>query len=514
MKLLSADEAARLIQPGWTVVTAGFVGAGHAEAVTAALERRFLAEGQPRELTLVYAAGQGDKGQRGVNHFGHEGLVRRVIGGHWISAPRLGELVERNAIEAYNLPQGVIAHLFRAIAGGKPGVVTRIGLHTFVDPRHDGARLTARSTASVVELVHLGGEELLFYPSFPVHCALIRATTADERGNLTTEHEPFHQDLLAIAQAARNSGGTVIAQVKRLTRAGTMNPNLVRVPGILVDHVVVCENPDDHWMTFGEAYNPAYTGEVREPEHAFVAPPLDVRKIVQRRAFLELAKLRAPVVNLGVGMPAGLGVIAREEQHRDFTLTVEAGPIGGTPAQLLSFGASANPEAIIDHAAMFDFYDGGGIDIAFLGMAELDPEGNVNVSRFGRRVAGVGGFINISQSAQRVVLMGTLTAEGLEVRAGDGELRIEREGRVPKLVPRVGHLSFNGRYVRSLGRDVLYVTERAVFELRDEGLTLVEVAPGLDVRREVLDRCAAPVAVAPDLKLMDPRIFRDRPMRD
>jgi propionate CoA-transferase len=513
MQVITAAQAAALIQDRWTVATAGFVGAGHAEAVTAAIERRFEAEAAPRDLTLLYAAGQGDRGRRGVNHFGHAGLVRRVIGGHWISAPRLGDLVERNEIEAYNWPQGVIAHLFRAIAGGKPGVITRIGLHTFVDPRHDGGRLTPRTTANLVQLLHLNGEEQLLYPSFPIHCGLIRATTADEHGNLTTEHEPFHHDLLAIAQAARNSGGVVIAQVKRLARAGSMNPNLVRVPGILVDYVVVTEDPADHWMTFGEAYNPAYTGEVREPEHAFEPPPLEVRKIVQRRAFLELKKLRQPVVNLGVGMPAGLGVIAREEGHSDFTLTVEAGPVGGTPAQLLSFGASTNPEAIIDHAAMFDFYDGGGIDIAFLGLAELDPMGNVNVSRFGSRIAGVGGFINITQTARRVVLMGTLTADGLEVQAGGGRLSIVREGRVKKLVPKVGHLSFNGPYVHSLGREILYVTERAVFELRDGRLVLTEIAPGLDLQRDVLDACGAPVAVADDLRTMDPRIFTDAPMR-
>jgi propionate CoA-transferase len=513
MQVITAAQAAALIQDRWTVATAGFVGAGHAEAVTAAIERRFEAEAAPRDLTLLYAAGQGDRGRRGVNHFGHAGLVRRVIGGHWISAPRLGDLVERNEIEAYNWPQGVIAHLFRAIAGGKPGVITRIGLHTFVDPRHDGGRLTPRTTENLVQLLHLNGEEQLLYPSFPIHCGLIRATTADEHGNLTTEHEPFHHDLLAIAQAARNSGGVVIAQVKRLARAGSMNPNLVRVPGILVDYVVVTEDPADHWMTFGEAYNPAYTGEVREPEHAFEPPPLEVRKIVQRRAFLELKKLRQPVVNLGVGMPAGLGVIAREEGHSDFTLTVEAGPVGGTPAQLLSFGASTNPEAIIDHAAMFDFYDGGGIDIAFLGLAELDPMGNVNVSRFGSRIAGVGGFINITQTARRVVLMGTLTADGLEVQAGGGRLSIVREGRVKKLVPKVGHLSFNGPYVHSLGREILYVTERAVFELRDGRLVLTEIAPGLDLQRDVLDACGAPVAVADDLRTMDPCIFTDAPMR-
>ena len=515
MNLLSAQQAAALISDGQTVVCAGFVGAGHAEAVTAALERRFISDGSPRDLTLVYAAGQGDRLRRGVNHFGHVGLVKRVIGGHWISAPRLGRLVLDNAIEAYNLPQGVITQLYRAIAGGKLGVVTPIGLHTFVDPRHGGARLTSCSPEGVVELITLAGREQLFYPAFKLDVALIRATSADAHGNLGTEHEPFHQDLLAIAQAAHNSGGIVVAQVKRIVASGALDPNLVRVPGILVDHVVVTQDPADHWMTFGEEHNAAYLRGGPAPvlqtsPHA--TGPLDARKIIQRRALLELAALRSPVVNLGVGMPAGIGALARDEGHEDFTLTVESGPIGGTPADKLSFGASAYPQAIIDHAAMFDFYDGGGLDIAFLGMAELDAQGNVNVSRFGDVVAGVGGFINITQSTRRVVFMGTLTAGGLRVRAGAGRLAIECEGRVAKLVPRVGHLSFNGPYVSGMGHSVRYITERAVFELRAGRLTMIEIAPGIDLQRDVFDVIAVAVDVADDLRLIDARVYDDAPM--
>ncbi len=522
MHAITPAAAALLIPDDATVVTAGFVGAGHAEAVSRALEARFLATGSPRGLTLVYAAGQGDRASRGVNHFGHAGLVRRIIGGHWISAPKLGALVQADAVEAWNLPQGVITHLYRAIAGGKSGVVTKVGLHTFVDPRIDGGRLNDCSARSAIEprvsVVTLGGEEQLFYPSMPVHVALIRATVADGHGNLGTDEEPFHQDLLAIAQAAHNSGGIVIAQVRRVVPTGSLEPNLVRVPGVLVDHVVVAEDPDDHWMTFGERdFNPAYTAPAsRAPAHRAAAVlPLDARKIIQRRALLELRRLRRPVVNLGVGMPAGLGAVANEEGFDDFTLTVEAGPVGGTPADKLSFGASAYPEAIIDHAAMFDFYDGGGLDIAFLGLAEFDPHGNVNVSRFGDRgekIAGVGGFINISQSTRRVVFMGTLTNGGLRVAAGDGQLRIVEEGRQKKLVPALRQLSFNGPYVASLGRDISYITERAVFALRDGVLTLTEIAPGVDLQRDVLHALGAPVAVAPDLLTMDPRIFRDAPM--
>jgi propionate CoA-transferase len=543
--LPSAAAAAELIQNDWTVACAGFVGAGHAEAVTRALEARFLASGLPRGLTLIYGAGQGDRASRGVNHFGHVGLTRRIIGGHWISAPRLGALVNADAVEAWNLPQGVMSQWFRAVAGGKPGLLSAVGLHTFVDPRVDGARLTPSTTASAIEprvqLIEINGQEQLFYPSLKLDCALIRASSADTRGNLSCENEPFHQDLLAIAQAAHNSGGIVIAQVQRIVPAGMLDPNAVRVPGILVDHVLVTEDPADHWMTFAEPYNPAYTSPagkrpVQAPpkvvEGAAVSPPaaLDARAIVQRRAYLELLRVqqqlaaheppRRPVVNLGVGMPAGVAALAAAEGASagagDFTLTVEAGPIGGTPADLLSFGASAYPEAIIDQAAMFDFYDGGGLDICFLGLAEFDPRGNVNVSRFGhgaqQRIAGLGGFVNISQNAKRVVFMGTLRAGGLIAHGRDGRLVIEHEGARAKLLPEVGHLSFNGPYVSGLGRPVRYITERAVFDLQDGHLTLVEIAPGIDLERDVLAQCGAAVRVASQLRLIDAAVYTPGPL--
>lgn len=526
MQIVDAQQAALLVADGATVASAGFVGAGHPEALSAAIEHRFLAQGAPRDLTLVYAAGQGDRATRGVNHFGHDGLVRRVVGGHWRSAPRLSRLALDERCEAYNLPQGVISQLYRAIAAGAPGVFTRIGLHTFVDPRLGGGRLNARTTEPLVELLQIDGRECLRYKPFAIDVALVRGTTADAAGNVTTEHEPFHHELLAIAQAARNSGGIVIAQVKRLTDRHA-DPRTVRLPGILVDYVVpVGDDPLLHSMTFGEWLNPAYTGEIRPPAAqpgASVLPAqLDARLIVQRRAALELAgrargAARPLVVNLGVGMPAAVGGIAQAAGADGFVLTVEAGPIGGTPADGLSFGASANPEAIVDQPAQFDFYDGGGLDLAFLGLAELDGHGNVNVSMFGqgahRTIAGVGGFINITQSAKALVFMGTMTAGGLQVRSGDGRLRIVSEGRHRKLVTQVAHRSFDGPYVASLGRDIAYVTERAVFRVVEGRLTLTEVAPGIDVERDVLGQSDARIAVAEDLVEMDSRIFSDGPMR-
>jgi propionate CoA-transferase len=512
MKIITSKQAAELVQDGWTVSTSGFTGSGHPEGISSAIEARFRAHGRPRDLTLLYAAGQGDRATRGTGHFGCEGLVRRIIGGHWGAAPRLGALAVANKVEAYNWPQGVVAQLFRAIAGKKPGVLSQIGLHTFVDPRYEGGKLNARTTEDLVELLMLRGRECLFYPAFPLHCAILRGTSADPDGNISMEHEVFHNDVLALAQAAHNSGGIVIVQVKRLVGKHAIHPHLVRVPGILVDYVVVAERPEDHWQTYGEEYNPAYTGDRREAPHEVRVLPLDLRKVVQRRAMFELMKWKRPIVNLGTGMPSGVGQVAREEGLADFVMTVESGPIGGTPAQPPSFGASANPDAIVAHSEQFDFYDGGGLDIAFLGLAEMDLQGNVNVSKFGDRVAGVGGFINITQTAKEVVFMGSLTARGLEVEVGGGRLKIRKEGTVKKVVPRVEHLSFNGPYTAGGGTRVLYVTERAVFELREARLTLTEIAPGIDLERDVLDQLAAPVPVAADLKTMDARIFRDTPM--
>jgi len=548
-RFLSADEAAALVQPGWTVASAGFVGAGHAEAVTEALERRFLASGAPRDLTLVYSAGQGDRGHRGVNHFGNPGMVRAVCGGHWRSATRLSALALAEECEAWNLPQGVITHLYRAIAAGQPGLLSRVGLHTFVDPRtaldarYQGGAVNQRALRAQaagrhwVEALQLRGEDFLFYPTFPIHCAVLRATTADARGNLSTHGEAFHHEVLAVAQAARNSGGLVIAQVREVV---SHHPALapIRVPGHLVDVVVHNTDPELHRITFGEQENDHYlqpwrgeSCETQEPQETHEAPgaattPLDARALVQRRAVLELAHNQAQgghrVVNLGVGMPAAVGALAHAAGLRGYTLSVEAGPIGGTPADGLSFGASAYPEAVVDQPAQFDFYDGGGIDLAVLGMAELDAAGNVNVSRFGEgtdaAIAGVGGFINITQGAKALVFVGTLTTGGLQVKAGDGRLRIVQEGRLQKLVPAVAHLSYNAAYMAGRGQRVRYITERAVFEMRPVAagqaqLTLIEIAPGLDLQRDVLAACGAPVAVAADLRTMDARIFSSGPFR-
>lgn len=508
-KVTTAAKAVSLIRDGDTICTSGFVGVGAPDDLLLALERRFLDTASPRDLSLVYAAGQGDGKDRGLNIIAHEGLLKRVIGGHWGLVPKMVKLATDEKIEGYNLPIGAISHMYRDTAAGKPGMLSRIGIGTFVDPRVEGGKLNKRTTEDLVSVMQVDGREWLFYRAVPMHVALIRATFSDPEGNVSATRECLDLDALSQAMAVKNSGGIVIVQVEQIVGSRSIKPRDVLIPGVLVDCVVVAD-PANHRQTYKTAYNPAFSGEISVPVGSHSPAALDLRKIIARRCAMELRP--GAIVNLGIGMPEGVaGIAAEEGVDTRITLTTEAGVIGGIPLSGLDFGAALNAEAIIHQNQQFDFYDGGGLDLAFLGMAETDAQGNVNVSRFGDKIAGAGGFINITQTARRLVYCGTFSTGKPGFTTGDGRLRLSQDDGTCKFRDGVAQMTFNGPMSVRAGQSVIYVTERCVFELTSAGLELIEIAPGIDIERDILARMPfRPIVNAP--RQMDARIFRDAPM--
>jgi propionate CoA-transferase len=509
-KIVTAQEAVALIRDGDTVVAEGFAGQCFAEELTLALEARFLQTGAPRDLTLAFTVAQGNRGGRGFDRLCYEGLLKRAIGGHWGMSGELGRMAVDNKIEAYNLPQGVIAQLFRDTAAGKPGLLTRVGLDTFVDPRNGGGKINDATTEDRVELMSIGGEEYLFYKAFErLDAAFLRGTTADPNGNITMEREALFLESLAVATAVHNKGGLVIVQVERIADLGALSPKDVKIPGVLVDCVVV-SRPEHHPQTWGTQYSPALSGELRVPLSSLPSLELSVRKVIARRAAMELRP--NAVVNLGIGIPEGIASVAAEEHILSYIiLTAEPGVIGGMPTGGMDFGSAINGDAILEQPAQFDFYDGGGLDAAFLGMAQADAHGNVNVSRFGPKLAGSGGFINISQNAKKVVFLGTFLAPCRTEVAG-GQIVVDDAVAAPKFLGSVEQRTFSGSYAAGAGQPVLYVTERCVFRLTQAGLQLIEIAPGIDLERDVLAHVGFTPIIDGEPKLMDTRIFCDEPM--
>ncbi|MEZ9233331.1 acyl CoA:acetate/3-ketoacid CoA transferase [Vibrio amylolyticus] len=510
---LTPKQAAELINDGDKVVLGGFIGAVVPEAIEKAVGERFVTTGQPKNLDLIFAAGQGDGKGKAVDHLSHEGMVKHAIGGHWGLIPRLQKLANDGIITGFNLPQGIICQLFRDSAAGKPGCISHIGLGTFVDPRIEGGKINTQTKEDRVRLMEVAGQEFLFYSRLDGDIALLRGTTADENGNISMEDECLVLENLAIAQLVHNSGGKVIVQVKKVVPTGELAPHTVRIPGIFVDAVVI-STPETHMQTFEEPMNPAYVGRGAEADlkrQALTPRPLDAKKIIARRAAIELRK--GAIVNYGIGAPEVIAEVTDEEGISDSIIsTVEPGAIGGIPSGGLSFGASAFPEAIITQDQMFDFYDGGGLDQAFLGLAETDAKGDINVSKFGSKIAGCGGFINITQNAKQVFFCGTFTAGRSEIYAENGALTIVEDGSIDKFIERVQQITFSSDTARSNQKPVMYITERAVFKLTESTIELVEIAPGIDLEKHVLARMQFRPKISKDLKLMETRIFVEEAM--
>lgn len=509
-KVVSLENAIATIDNEDTVCVSGFVGIGTPETLLRGIEERFVTRQEPSNISLLFAAAPGDGKEKGLNRLAKPGLIKRAIGGHWSLVPKLGAMAVANEIEAYNLPLGCISQLYRDIAARKPGMFSKVGLHTFVDPRQTGGAINDITKKPLVEVKELLGEEWLFYHSIPVDVALIRGTTADPAGNITMEREALTLDMLPIAMAAKNSGGLVIAQVERIAAKGSLNPRDVIVPGNLVDCVVVAE-PDEHWQTYQTPYEHGFSGRMKTEVDQASPMELSERKIIARRAAMELPI--NGVVNLGIGMPEGVAAVANEEDIIDhITLSTEAGILGGVPQSGLDFGAALNADAVIQTNQQFDFYDGGGLDLCCLGMAEVDQSGHVNVSMFKKRFAGAGGFINISQNARKVLFVGTFTAGGLRIKTGDGKLEIIQEGRARKFAKEVEQITFNGEFAAKQDKEVLYITERCVFKLVEGGLELIEIAPGIDLEKDILAQMDFK-PIMRDVKEMDACLFHERSMK-
>lgn len=510
MKFISAKEVAKKIENESIVATGGFVGIGVAEEVLTEMENHYLENKKPTNLTLIYAAGQGDGKGKGLNHLAYEGMVNKVIGGHWGLAPKLGNLALENKIQGYNLPQGVISHMFRDLASGKKGTISKIGIGTFVDPQLQGGKVNEITSEDIVKEIFIENERHLYFkaPS-KIDFAILRGTLADEDGNISLEKEALTLESLALAMATRNSGGKVVVQVEKKVKNGSINPKLVGIPSIFVDYVVLCSDEKYHHQTFGTQYDETFVNSSILVNDIKEKSSLDERKIIARRCAMFLSK-DDKVLNYGIGMPEGIAEVLRDgNQEHLFTPTVEPGAIGGTPAGGLSFGASVSPQAIIDQPYQFDFYDGGGLDVAFLGLAQCDSTGDINVSKFGPKIAGCGGFINISQNAKKVIFCGTFTAGGLKVQVTENGINILNEGKSKKFIEAVEQITFSSKTANLNNQPVFYVTERAVFKLSKDGLELIEIAPGIDLEKDIINNMEFRPIISENLKVMDKKIFQD-----
>lgn len=517
-KHVSAADAVARIPDGAVVTVSSSSALGCPDAVLQALGERFAAEGHPRDLTTLHPIAAGDMyGVKGIDHIARDGLLSRIIAGSYPSGPSslpmpaIWEMVVQDRVAAYNVPSGIMFDMHRDVAARRPGVLTRVGLDTFADPAREGCAMNARAAAApIVHRVDFGGQAWLHFPNIVPQVAIIRATTADERGNLTYEHEGAYLGALDQAIAVRNHGGLVIAQVKRLTAAGSLRPHDVHVPGHLVDLIVLAP---DQKQTTETPYDPAISGEIMRPWDSFALAEHGVEKVIARRAAMELRK--GQTANLGFGISALVPrVLLEEGQAQAVTWAIEQGAVGGMPLTGFAFGCASNADAFVPSPNQFTYFQGGGFDQSFLSFLEIDVHGNVNVSKLGKRpylTAGCGGFVDITAHAPKIVFSGFFEA-GAELALSDDALRVTRPGKFPKLVEAVEHVTFSGARALAQGQDVIYVTERCVIRLTPQGLLATEVMPGIDPAREIVDASAGRVQLAPDAVEMPRALLADRPM--
>ncbi|MEN1969839.1 CoA-transferase [Lentibacillus sp. N15] len=508
---IKAENVMDFIKDGDTITTVGMTLIGASESILKEIENSFLMNGRPKNFTLVHSAGQSDR-KDGIQHFAHEGLVTKIIGSHWGLQPRWMDMIATNKVEAYCLPQGQIAQLYRSMACGLPGKMSKVGLGTFVDPRVEGGKMNERTKEleDISKIVEFENEEFMFYKKIPLDVCIIRGTTADEMGNISMEEEAMKLEVLPAVLATKRFGGKVIVQVKRVAQNGTINPKDVTVPGVFVDGIVVCKNPiEDHRQTSSWYYDPSYSGSLRVPQTSISPLDLNIRKFIGRRAMFEINN--GNIINLGTGIPNDvIGNIANEEGiSEDIMITVESGIYGGIQGGGIDFGIGQNVDAMISHVEQMDYYNGAGVDVTFMGAGELDGEGNVNATKMGSLCTGAGGFIDITQNAKKVVFCATFSTGGARISFDNQNIVIHKEGSIKKMVPKVSQVSFNGKLAREKGQDVIFVTERAVFKLVKNGVMLTEIAPGIDLQKDVLEMMDFVPIISENLKTMDKRLFID-----
>lgn len=509
LKIINPKEVGKYIPDNATVAIEGFIGSGVADTIHKELRKYFDEHKRPNNLTLIHAAGIGDGNEKGMNYYNDPKMVKCVIGGHWAMAPKLQPLVEQNLIEAYNFPQGVISHLMREASARKEIMLSQVGLGTFVDPDLQGGKLNQKTTKDLVDKIKINGKSYLAYQVPKIDVAILRGTYADEEGNISFANEPLTLEATSMAMAAHNNGGIVIVQVQEFVSADKIDPKHIKIPGLLVDYVVQAKNSSEHSQTYNTVYNKELiTGGQHSIEEKEL--PLNIRTVIGRLC-IELLPKEAKVVNYGIGMPETVAQVLKVEKAetaRTLVPTIEPGTIGGAPLSGLDFGTSIHPSATIDQSYMFDLYDGGGIDIAYLGLAECDQKGNINVSKFGSKIAGAGGFINISQNTKNIVFCGTFTASDLKVQVDNQKLNIIREGNKVKFVKQVEQITFNGELAIERGQNVHYVTERAIFKLTKNGLLLIAIAPGVDLEKDILAQMEFKPEIVTDLQIMDAKYFK------